>query len=484
MQQAGVILNATNSKTAEAVSALAGIFARQQSAFREDPYPAAAERQNRLDLLIRAVLIRQGEIAAALDRDFGGRCVAEVRYSEIFAALQSLRHAKRRLKKWMKPRRVPVGFAMQIATARVLPQPLGVVGIVVPWNYPLFLAMGPVAGALAAGNRVMLKLSEFAPETSSLLARLFAECFSPDLVTAVEGDAEVAQAFVRLPFDHLLFTGSTAVGRQVMHAAADNLTPVTLELGGKSPVLLAPDADLSAAAGSIAYGKFMNAGQTCVAPDYALVPAHRLEEFVAILREEIEKQYPLAIENRDYTSIINERQYNRLKQYLEEAQAAGARVIALEGSASAAARRIPPTLIVDPPDHLKLMQEEIFGPILPIKPYDTLDAAIRYINDRPRPLALYLYTGNSDVRDRVLKRTISGGVSINDTILHIAVEDLPFGGVGPSGLGHYHGQAGFDTFSKLKPVFERRGPSPGALLRPPYGRLHDRVMRFLIRWSR
>jgi aldehyde dehydrogenase (NAD+)/coniferyl-aldehyde dehydrogenase len=442
------------------------------------------ERRARLDTLIQAILTHQDEIAEALDHDFGGRCLAEVRYSEIYVSLQSLRHAKRHLKNWMKPRRVPVGMPLQMAKAWVMPQPIGVVGIVVPWNYLLFLTMGPIAGALAAGNRVMLKFSEFTPSASSLLARLFAENFDPDVVTAVEGDAEVAQAFSRLPFDHLLFTGSTAVGRHVMRAAAENLTPVTLELGGKSPLVLALDADFSAAAGSIAYGKLLNAGQTCIAPDYALVPANRLEEFVGILRLEIAKQYPRAIGNRDYTSIINDRQYARLEQYLEQALAAGCRVISIEGEASPAARRIPPTLVIDPPDQLKIMEEEIFGPILPIKAYHTLDEAIRYINERPRPLALYLYTRSSEVMEQVLKHTVSGGVSINDTLLHIALEDLPFGGVGASGLGHYHGQTGFDTFSKLKPVFQRRGLAVGALLRPPYGRLHDRVMRLLIRWSR
>ena len=375
-------------------------------------------------------------------------------------------------------------MALQIARAWVMPQPVGVVGIVVPWNYPLFLTMAPLAGALAAGNRVMVKLPEFTPAASAVLARLFDECFDPGLVTAVTGDAEVAKAFVRLPFDHLLFTGSTTVGRQVMRAAADNLTPVTLELGGKSPVVLASDADFPAAAGSITSGKFLNAGQTCIAPDYALVPANRLEEFIEILRAEIEKQYPCATENRDYTSIINEKQCGRLERYLDEARTAGTRIISIEGAASPAERRIPPTLVIDPPDHLKLMQEEIFGPILPIKPYQTLDEAIRYINERPRPLALYLYTRSSQAKDQVLRRTVSGGVSINDTLLHIAVEDLPFGGVGPSGLGSYHGRSGFDTFSKRKPVFERSGFSGSALLRPPYGRLHDRIMRFLIRWSR
>jgi coniferyl-aldehyde dehydrogenase len=466
------------------VSSLETLFARQRSAFAENPYPTAPERRDQLEHLIQALLAHQDEIADALDRDFGGRCRTEVRYSEIFVSLQSLRHARRHLKRWMRSRHAPVGLALQIARAWAMPQPVGVVGIVVPWNYPLFLTMGPIAGALAAGNRVMLKLPEFTPSTSSVLARLFAGCFSPDLVTVVEGDAEVAKAFVRLPFDHLLFTGSTTVGRQVMRTAAENLTPVTLELGGKSPVLLAPDADFSTAVGSITYGKFLNAGQTCIAPDYLLVPGDRLEELVAILRTEIERQYPCAATNPDYTSVINEKQFGRLEQYLAEAQAAGTRIVRMEGENSPAGRRIPPTLVIDPPDQLRLMQEEIFGPILPVKSYQTLDEAIRYINERPRPLALYLYTRSSHVKDEVLKRTVSGGVSINDTLLHIAVEDLPFGGIGASGLGSYHGQAGFDTFSKLKPVFERRGFALGALLRPPYGRRHERVMRFLIRWYR
>jgi coniferyl-aldehyde dehydrogenase len=474
----------TSARTSETASWLEAAFARQRSAFSHDPYPTAMQRKARLSRLIQAILNHQDEIAAALDHDFGGRCLAEVRYSEIFLSLQSLRHAKRHLKKWMKPRRVPVRMTLQMAKAWVMPQPLGVMGIVVPWNYPLFLTMGPVAGALAAGNRVMLKFSEFSPSTSSVLARLLAACFDPDLVTAVEGDAETAKAFVRLPFDHLLFTGSTAVGRQVMHAAADNLTPVTLELGGKSPVVLAPDADFSAAAGSIAHGKFLNAGQTCIAPDYALVPANRLEEFVGVLQSEINKQYPRATENRDYTSIINDKQYTRLNRYLEEARATGTRVVSIDTKSSPAERRISPTLVIDPPDQLQLMQDEIFGPIFPVKPYQTVDEAIAYINARPRPLALYLYTRSSAVMDQVLQRTVSGGVSINDTLLHIAVEDLPFGGAGTSGLGHYHGKAGFDTLSKLKSVFQRRGWAVGAFLRPPYGRLHDRVMRFLIRWSR
>jgi coniferyl-aldehyde dehydrogenase len=462
-------------------SSLEAVFARQRAAFAANPFPAAAERRSQLDRLIRAIVSRQDEIASAIDRDFGGRCRPEVRSSEIFVSLQSLRYARRHVAEWIKSRPVSVDLPMQMAKAWVMPQPVGVVGIVAPWNYPLFLTMGPLAGALAAGNRVIVKPSEFAPSTASVLAHVLGQCFAEDLVAVVQGDAEIAKAFVRLPFDHLLFTGSTSVGRQVLREAAENLTPVTLELGGKSPVLLAPDANFASAAGSIVYGKLLNAGQTCIAPDYALAPADRLEEFVRILQTEIEKQYPRAADNRDYTSIINDNQCGRLRRYLEEARAAGCRVIEIGAETSQLNRKLPPTLVVDPPDNLRLMQDEIFGPILPLKPYRTLDDAIRYINDRPRPLALYLYTRSPQVMDEVLKRTVSGGVSINDTLLHIAVEGLPFGGVGPSGFGHYHGRAGFDAFSKLKAVFRRRGFALSALLRPPYGKLHERTMRFLIR---
>jgi len=461
------------------ISILEAAFLRQRAAYFRDPYPNAAQRRAQLDRLIKTVLARQDEIASALDRDFGGRSKAEVRYAEILTSLRSLRHARRHLKQWMKSRPAPVPLPFQIARAWVMPQPLGVVGIVVPWNYPLFLTMGPIAAALAAGNRVMLKLSEFAPATSSVLAALFGETFPDEVVTVVEGDAEAAKAFVRLPFDHLLFTGSVAVGCQVMREASANLTPVTLELGGKSPVLVAADAELAAAAGSIVHGKFLAAGQTCIAPDYLLVPADRTEELVRALQAEIEKQYPRAAENPDYTSVINEKQYARLSTYLDEARAAGVRMVETGAPRGC---KLPPTLVIDPPDHLRLMQEEIFGPILPIKPYRTLEDAIRYINERPRPLVLYLFTRNPQVMDDVLKRTTSGGVAINDTLLQIAIEDLPFGGVGASGMGHYHGLSGFETFSKLKPVFRRGGFSLAASLRAPYGRLHDRVMRFLIRW--
>ena len=442
---------------------------RERSLFNANPYPSAKARAAQLSLLIDRVLARQNDIAAALDADFGGRSRMEVIYSEVFVSLSSLRHARKHVADWMGRRDVPVNWPMQPASAWVLPQPLGVVGVVAPWNYPLFLTMGPLAGVLAAGNRVMVKPSEATPAFSRLLVELL-----DGIATVIEGDAEVAKEFVSLQFDHLLFTGSTATGRAVMRAAAENLTPVTLELGGKSPVLIAPDANLRSAAGAIIYGKLLNSGQTCVAPDYILIPQARMEEFAKLLEAEAERQYPAG---EGSTAIINERQFSRLWSMLEEVRQAGARVL---GGARGSGRRIAPAFILDPPASTLMMREEIFGPLLPLIPYDDFDEAIRYVNARPRPLALYLFTSNSKVIDRVLEQTASGGVCINDTILQIVAEGLPFGGIGPSGMGHYHGRAGFDTFSKLKPVFRRRGIGLNRLLFPPYGRIHDLLKRILI----
>jgi acyl-CoA reductase-like NAD-dependent aldehyde dehydrogenase len=362
-----------------------------------------------------------------------------------------------------------------------MPQPLGVVGIIAPWNYPVFTAIAPLAGALAAGNRVMLKLSEFTPATSELIASIIVCAFTPEHVTVVNGDAAVGRAFSSLAFDHLLFTGSTAVGREVMRAAAENLTPVTLELGGKSPAIVAPDATIESAAADIAYGKFLNAGQTCIAPDYVLVQRGSLEHLVTALRSRVETYWPSPARNSEYTSVINGRHLARLQSYIEEAAARGSEVIAIGPQPEPASRRMPPTLILNPPEDLRVMREEIFGPVLPIRAYSTMDEAIEYVNDHPRPLALYLFTKSGRTIEQVLTRTVSGGACVNDTLAYIAAEDLPFGGVGPSGFGQYHGLEGFDTFSKLKPVLRRRLPGLGRAVRPPYGRLHALLKRILIR---
>ena len=451
------------------------IFVRQRAAFAAAPYPSASERRANLKQLLAAILARQDELAVAIDRDFGGRSRDEVLFSEVFVSVNAIRHARRHVNGWMAPRPRPVGWPLHPASAWVFPQPLGVAGIIVPWNYPVFLSMAPLAGALAAGNRVMLKPSESTPQTSALLARILAETFSPDLVTVITGDADVGREFASLPFDHLLFTGATAVGRDVMRAAAENLTPVTLELGGKSPAIVAPDAHLDRAASDIAYGKLLNSGQTCIAPDYVLLPGSLLRPFVDALRKAVERYYPDA----EYTSIINEKHYVRLKRYVDTARERGVEAISI-GREPRGERQFIPTVLVDPPDDLEAMRDEIFGPILPLKTYGTLDEAIDYVNQRPRPLALYLFARDRRTIDRVLTHTVSGGVTVNDTLLHIAAEDLPFGGAGPSGMGHYHGREGFDTFSKLKPVFRRHWLGLGRLLRPPHTCLHGWMERILI----
>lgn len=450
----------------------ADLFAIQAAAFASAPYPSAAERRANLTRLLGAILAHQDDLATAIDNDFAGRSRDEVLFSEIYVAVNAIRHARSNVKRWMAARPRHVGWPLQPAEAWILPQPLGVVGIIVPWNYPVFLSIAPLSGALAAGNRVMLKLSEYTPATSMLLARIISETFPPDLVAVTLGDAAVGREFSQLPFNHLLFTGATAVGRDVMRAAAEHLTPVTLELGGKSPALVAPDANIDRAAADIVYGKLLNSGQTCIAPDYVLVPGASLRPFVEALRKAVERYYPDA----QYTSIINGKHQQRLLAYLEEAAARGVETITLS-----ATRGLAPTILINPPDDLKVMREEIFGPILPLKTYDSIDQAITYVNQHERPLALYLFTRSQSTMDSVLTRTISGGVCINDTLLHIAAEDLPFGGVGASGMGHYHGQEGFDTFSKLKPVFRRRFLGLGRLLRPPHSRLHDWMRKILIR---
>ena len=456
------------------------IFSEQQQAFAAEPYPAASVRRDRLVRLESAILLHQDELATELDRDFGGRSRMEILFSEIFVALNSIRHARRHVARWMAPRPRDIGWQLQPARAYVLPQPVGVIGIVAAWNYPIFVSMAPLAGALAAGNRAMLKPSELTPRTTTVLERLLNETFPRDLVAVVTGDAEVGREFASLPFDHLLFTGSTQVGRSVMRAASENLTPVTLELGGKSPAIVAEDADLRRAAEDITYGKLLNAGQTCIAPDYALAAAAVLPRFIEALRSAIERYYPNAAASPEYTAIINDRHYSRLQQYVAEARSRGASVIEFGSQPPPGVRKMPPTLVIDPPDDLAVMRDEIFGPILPVKSYTSIGDAIRYVNQRPRPLALYLFARNRKVIERVLTETISGGVCVNDTLMHITVEDLPFGGVGPSGIGQYHGQDGFDALSKLKPVVRRRWPGLSRTIRPPYGRMHDWLRRILI----
>jgi coniferyl-aldehyde dehydrogenase len=462
---------------------LASAFERQRTVRDSVVLASVGERRNRLERLARLLRENDAAICEAIDRDFGGRSPAETRLLEIFPSLEAISHARRHVAAWMRPRRARTGFWFMPGRSRVVPQPLGVVGIVVPWNYPVYLAVGPLVAAIAAGNRAMVKMSESAPATGALLATLVAERFDPAELVIVNGDADVAQAFTALPFDHLLFTGSTQIGRQVMRAAAANLTPVTLELGGKSPAIVGRGIPVTEAAARILFGKCLNGGQTCIAPDYVLVPRERVDAFVDAASATVARLYPRIRDNPDYTSIIDARHHARLQGYLEEAIARGARVVPINpaGESLGATRKIAPTLLIGVPEDARVMREEIFGPLLPIVAYDDLDGAIAYVNARPRPLALYVLDHDRAAIERVLARTVSGGVTVNETILHIAQQDLPFGGVGASGMGAYHGRAGFETFSKLKPVFYQPRLNGLWLLKPPYGKRFAFIAKWLMR---
>jgi len=462
---------------------LARAFERQKAGRDSTPGMVASARLAALATLEALLRENAPAFCASIDRDFSGRAVAETQLLEIFPSLGAIAHARRHLRAWMRPRRSATSLWFLPGRSRVMFQPLGVVGIVVPWNYPLYLAIGPLVSALAAGNRVMIKMSESAPLTGELLARLVAERFDPVTLTVVNGGPDVARAFVALPFDHLLFTGSTEVGRQVMRSAAANLTPVTLELGGKSPAIVGRDIAIEVAAERIAFGKCLNAGQTCIAPDYALVPAERVDAFVQATVAAIARLYPRLRDNPDYTAIIDTRHRERLAGYLAEAKSGGARVIEANAANEdfTGSPKMAPALVLDAPSDSRLMREEIFGPLLPVVAYESLDEAIAYVNARPRPLALYVFDHDRAAIRRVLERTVSGGVTVNETILHIAQEDLPFGGVGPSGMGEYHGRAGFETFSKRKAVFFQPRLNGLGLFHPPYGKRFATLVKLLMR---
>ena len=466
---------------AEQVAGLERLFQLQRASFRRDPNPPAAERIAHLDAVCRLLLDNADAIAAAIDADFGHRSTHETRILEIFPALQEAKHAKACVAAWMRPEPKPVSFWFQPARARVVKQPLGVVGIIVPWNYPLFLGVGPLVAALAAGNRAMVKMSEFTPRFGELFAQLVGRYFLEDRAAVLNGDVELAQAFAATPFDHLLFTGSTAVGRQIMRAAAEHLTPVTLELGGKSPAIVAAGFPADVAARRIIWGKCLNAGQTCIATDYVLLPEGSEPAFIEAAREEVRRLYPGGAASADYSAIISARHYARLADLLNDALGKGAHAVALAGGESVSARRFPPTIVTGVTDEMRVMQDEIFGPLLPIRTYRTLDEALDYVADRPHPLAMYYFDRDEARINRVLDRSLAGDVTVNDTILHIAQSALPFGGVGASGMGHYHGEEGFNALSKRKGVFLQSRFNATWLLKPPFGERVERMLRLMLR---
>lgn len=443
--------------------------------------PDAAQRRDDLKRLRNALKRRLDDMAAAISADFGQRAKAESLIADGMTVLNEIDHLRKHLRGWMKPKRVGVGWRFLPARAEIRAEPVGVVGVIAPWNYPVNLALAPLATAIAAGNHVYLKPSEHTPRSAAFLRELLAEVFPEDRVAVAEGGADVGSAFAALPFDHLVFTGSTAVGRKVMAAAAQNLTPVTLELGGKSPAIVCDDYPVEQAAARLATGKWFNGGQTCIAPDYVLVPAHKRDALVAALRNEVQARYGAAFDNTsDYTCIVNDGQYARLRGYIDDAKQRGVETLALAGEADAAQRLLPPTVVLDPGDDARVMQEEIFGPVFPIKGYRTLDEAIAYVNAHDRPLALYPFSHDRSSVEKILRETLAGGVSVNDTLFHFAITTLPFGGIGASGMGAYHGRAGFDAMSKQLPVFWQARRTGGDLLRPPYAKakwLIDLIVR-------
>ena len=443
--------------------------------------PDAAQRRDDLRRLRDALKRRLDDMAGAISADFGRRAKAESLIADGMTVLNEIDHLRRHLRGWMKPKRVGVGWRFLPARAEIRPEPVGVVGVIAPWNYPVNLALVPLATAIAAGNHVYLKPSEHTPRTAAFLRELLAEVFPADRVAVATGGADLGAAFSALPFDHLVFTGSTAVGRKVMAAAAQNLTPVTLELGGKSPAIVCDDYPIEQAAARLATGKWFNGGQTCIAPDYVLVPAHKRDALVDALRAEVQARYGEGFGNSgDYTRIVNDGQYARLQSYLDDAKQRGVETLTLAGNADAAQRLLPPTLVLDPGDDAKVMQDEIFGPIFPIKSYRTLDEAIAYVNARDRPLALYPFSHDRASIEKILRNTLAGGVSVNDTLFHFAITTLPFGGIGPSGMGAYHGRAGFDAMSKQLSILWQARRTGGDLLRPPYAKakwLIDLIVR-------
>lgn len=463
-------------KEVDASSSIELLFDAQKKAFALDRYPSYESRVRDLKRLKTALLANKNELLTALERDFLYRSHDETLIGDIFTSTSAIEYTLKNLKSWMKPQRRKVGMVFQPASANIHYQPLGVVGIIAPWNYPVFLTLGPLVAAIAAGNRAMIKVSEFTPQTNMVLMRMLASVFERNKVCVIEGEAKTAAFFSSLPFDHLLFTGSTQVGRQVMKAAANNLVPVTLELGGKSPVIIDGKISMNAAVKRFIYGKTLNAGQTCVAPDYIYCPEPRINELVEAIKKQYESMYPSALGCECRTRIINTRQFNRLQGYLDDAKAKGAKVVALgKVKMNGESCFMPLTLVLNATSEMTVMQEEIFGPILPILGYSDVQAVINGINENPRPLGLYIQSHDKQFQDRILTQTHAGGVCINDAAFQVVMDDLPFGGVGASGIGSYHGVEGFRTFSHAKSVLSRGHLFFGDMLFPPYGKAFHRM---------
>jgi coniferyl-aldehyde dehydrogenase len=462
--------------TATSSAEMEAILSRQKAAHIRDGMPSAAQRIEWIEKSIDLLLTHRQQLNDAMCEDFGHRSKDQSNLTDIAGSVETLKHAKKHLRKWMRPERRSAQFPLNFLGARAAVhfQPKGVVGVISPWNFPVNLTFTPLAGIFAAGNRAMVKPSEFTPQTSQLLAEIISHAYSEEEVAVVTGGPEVGAAFSSLAFDHLIFTGATSIAHHVMSAAAKNLVPMTLELGGKSPVILGQSADLDKAAVRIMAGKTLNAGQICLAPDYVLVQQDNADRFVDAAKSAIGKMFPEGMkDNDDYTSVINQRHHDRLTSYLDDARSKGAEVIEInpngEDFSDQSHHKMAPHIVLNPTDDMKVMQDEIFGPILPIRSCASAQEAVAYINAHPRPLGLYYFGSDASERDYVLNNTTSGGVTVNDVFFHVAQEDLPFGGVGPSGMGAYHGKDGFLEFSHKKAVYTQIGSELLAVIRPPYG---------------
>jgi coniferyl-aldehyde dehydrogenase len=461
------------------------ILSSQKRAYLNDSVVSTALRIDRLERAVNVLKNNQQNFVDAMTADFGHRSEHQSVFTDIASSIGPLRHAQKHLAGWQKKQKrkvTPGVLALLGAKAWVEYQPLGVVGVISPWNFPVNLTFAPLAGILAAGNRCMIKPSEYTPETSKAMAIALAEEFDADEISVIIGGPETGANFSGLAFDHLLFTGATSVAKHVMRAAAANLVPVTLELGGKSPVVISRSAPMATTTDALMTGKMLNAGQICLAPDYVFVPEERMGEFVESSKQSVAKMYPTLVDNPDYTSVVNERHFERINNYVEEARGNGVEVVEInpaeEDFRQQQANKIPPTLVINPPEDSAIMQEEIFGPVLAVKSYAQLDETISYVNDHDRPLGLYYFGTDQKEVDQVLGETTSGGVTLNDVLMHISQENLPFGGVGPSGTGSYHGEDGFRSFSHTKAVFRQAkfNPAEKLGLRPPYG---DKLMNLL-----
>jgi coniferyl-aldehyde dehydrogenase len=466
------------------------LLERQKKAFLDDGFVSAETRIDRITRAINLLVDNQNNLCEAMSADFGHRSRHQSLMADFYGTLEGLKFTRKHVAKWMKPeRRSPmIIFTLMGARAKIEYQPKGVIGNISTWNFPTHVPIAPLGGIFAAGNRAMVKLSEITPETSTLIQQLFAQYYDETECVGITGGADVGAKFAALPLDHIIFTGATGIGRHVLHAAADNLTPVTLELGGKSPVIVGRSADLQKTAIKIAAGKALNSGQVCLSPDYVFVPEESKEAFISFFKQQFVKMFPTQLNNPDYSSVVNARHRQRVISYIKDARDKGGDVREInvgneDFSKQQTSHKVPLTLVIDPKEEMLVMQEELFGPILCVKTYKQVDECINYVNARPRPLALYYFGEDKEEERRILDRTISGGVAINDVMAHVSCEDLPFGGIGASGMGNYHGYEGFKTFSHQKAIYRQTKLNLMELggMMPPYGVKCEKQLKNMVK---